>query len=194
MKTIEEKAKAYDEALGKARKYIIDAYGCSRVKIIDIFPELAESEDERIRKDIKKIIPDWWRRLGDVTPGFSTEEEMLAWLEKQKEGNLVEKKYIQEAFNKGMQAGMMQKPAEWSEEDDFQRREAIEAVMETDYSDARKADVITWLKSIHPENRWKPTSEQMYLLNWLTLGLGDGPVADKARKVMESLYNGLKKL
>lgn len=89
MKTTEEKAKAYDEAKEKMREIITMDDKNKPVMPREIaeylFPELKESEDERIRNDIKKIVSDWWKKLGDVAPGFSTEDETLSWLEKQKE-------------------------------------------------------------------------------------------------------------
>lgn len=55
--TKEQKAKAYDEALKRARKikHDINNIGCCiDADMLDIiFPELAESEDERIRKNIE---------------------------------------------------------------------------------------------------------------------------------------------
>ena len=106
---------------------------------------------------------------------FHQTERAIAWLEKQKE----------------------QMPVEWSEEDE--KHIAVIATQLEAYQPDRTLrnplqKHIDWLKSLRPQSHWKPTSEQMYLLNWLTIGLGDGPVADKARKVMESLYNDLKKL
>ena len=45
------------------------------------FPELKESEDEKIRKDIIVLVKDWWDRVNK--DNISTKEQMLAWLEKQ---------------------------------------------------------------------------------------------------------------
>ena len=50
MKTIEEKAKAYDEALERIKKYVLDEHGCTRLRPEDIFPELKESEDKKIKE------------------------------------------------------------------------------------------------------------------------------------------------
>ena len=84
--TQEEKAKAYDEAIRKAK---ITLGCCNSASIItehtiyDIFPELKKSEDERIRKELIEFI----KSRG----GFK--QEWIAWLEKQgerKEINLVE--------------------------------------------------------------------------------------------------------
>ena len=56
--TEKEKAKAYDEALERARKLYNSEETSADVEIAceTIFPELAESEDERVRKDYKKIL------------------------------------------------------------------------------------------------------------------------------------------
>lgn len=84
---IEEKAKAYDEALEKA-KYYVDSYENQSNPLTeaameaakDIFPELAESEDERIIKIIR-------RQMCHDAPTPTDEERVMvnAWLEKQKD-------------------------------------------------------------------------------------------------------------
>ena len=78
--TTEEKAKAYEEALERAKKYNVDdAYQGTIVKLI--FPELRESEDERIRKAIIKSIEE----DSSVYEQEVSKEQMIAYLEKQKE-------------------------------------------------------------------------------------------------------------
>ena len=67
--TVEQKAKAYDEALEKAKKYIEKGY---TVLMSDLFTELRESEDERIRKALIEGVRQI-RCKGDVT-----QEQMLA--------------------------------------------------------------------------------------------------------------------
>ena len=89
--TIEEKAKAYDEAIEEARKAIdcyADDYRCDHITkrdiveiYADIFPELRESEDERIRKKLIGIFTN--KSLCDVYNLKS--EDVLAYLEKRKE-------------------------------------------------------------------------------------------------------------
>ena len=85
--TQEEKAKRYDEALRRARKLKEDPtsvfyeYSPSEGDIVVdyIFPELKESEDERIRKTLIKYF--------DAYPkdyyGALKKSHILAWLEKQ---------------------------------------------------------------------------------------------------------------
>jgi len=89
--TTEEKAKAYEMALEAARKELgVDRKEWEVVKRVlhNIFPELRESEDEKIRKAIIAGI----KRCADAGSIFGTvihEEgvsyhKVLAWLEKQK--------------------------------------------------------------------------------------------------------------
>ena len=85
--SIEEKARAYDEAIRKA-KITLDC--CDSASIItehtiyDIFPELKESEDERIRKGIKSVL-EHYKESGEIVfpYPFVSIDEALAWLENQ---------------------------------------------------------------------------------------------------------------
>lgn len=88
--TQEEKAKAYDEAVRKA-KDIIEyykthdrEYEASIEDLGTIFPELKESEDEKIRKGIKSIL-EYYKESGEVVCPylFVSIDEALAWLDKQ---------------------------------------------------------------------------------------------------------------
>ena len=86
--TQEEKAKAYDEAIEKARS-LHDNYD-SVSTLIDIkeelehiFPLLAESEDERIRKALAEGLCDVTGELGWSDFGGIPIDEILSWLEKQ---------------------------------------------------------------------------------------------------------------
>ena len=76
--TTEQKAKAYDEALEKAKKwYDSNTNEGYRGIFEEILPELAESEDEKIRKELIGF-------LRNVPNSHYTTEKMAAWLEKQK--------------------------------------------------------------------------------------------------------------
>jgi len=85
--TQEEKARAYDEALEKAEMYYDNAKVAGDYSAVaryeNIFPELIESEDERIRKGLCEFIHD---TLNDEMDNYNiTKQDALAWLEKQKE-------------------------------------------------------------------------------------------------------------
>ena len=83
MKTIEEKAKAYDEALEKAKK--LYEKGTITESIGYIFPELEKSEDEKIRKElIEHIKANKWADYV-LFQKFSP-DDVIAWLEKQRKG------------------------------------------------------------------------------------------------------------
>lgn len=81
--TQEQKVKAYDEAIKRAEATIKvaqnqkEVYGC----ITTIFPELKESEDERIRKEIISIVKSY--RECCITKGNHRFDDCIAWLEKQ---------------------------------------------------------------------------------------------------------------
>lgn len=75
----------YKNALEKAKVRYNEIKGtnCSEEKfLLELFPELKKSEDERIRKDIMIFVKDWWDRVNK--DNISTKEQMIAWLEKQK--------------------------------------------------------------------------------------------------------------
>lgn len=87
--TIEQKAEAYDEAIKRAEKWRnapnVDKIPTFANRVIDdIFPELPESEDERIRQRIIHALH------GDVLE-MSEIKEAIAWLEKKGEQKPVDK-------------------------------------------------------------------------------------------------------
>ena len=87
--TIEQKAKRYDEALERAKKEWLDnldgAYTNYRERLEIIFPELKESEDERIRKELLEHCKNQAKpyiQTGNKCPQI---QSWIAWLEKQGE-------------------------------------------------------------------------------------------------------------
>lgn len=83
--TIEEKAARYDEAIEKAKECHTDGLSLHQpVKDIleHIFPEIKESEDERIRKKIINLI-EKSNEYGGYALHKWEADEMLAWIEKQ---------------------------------------------------------------------------------------------------------------
>ena len=85
--SIEEKAKAYDEALERMRDFLKDwedcgAVGAAMEKAKAVFQELKEPDDERIRKEIKNLIEEVGE---DDSYHVYCFDEMIAWLEKQSE-------------------------------------------------------------------------------------------------------------
>lgn len=95
--SIEQKAKAYDEALERAKVYhkqLLDEDNPEWASEIEkIFPELKESEDEKIRKALIRF------HKSTIDVDGIKGEDILAWLEKQGEQKPVDK--VEPKFHKG---------------------------------------------------------------------------------------------
>ena len=74
-----EKAKAYDEALKKSKK--LYEQGTITESLSYVFPELKESDDEKIRKEIIE----YFKKYPALSLGDYNVQDILAWLEKQGE-------------------------------------------------------------------------------------------------------------
>jgi hypothetical protein len=85
--SIEEKAKRYDEALAMAKEcitYIPDE--AVNKYMLNMFPELKESEDEKIRKELIRA----FKSMNSIKVWNGIERtNILAWLEKQGEHHIV---------------------------------------------------------------------------------------------------------
>ena len=185
--SIEEKAKAYDELKVKAQELTEDGY-IDKLALLDLFPEL-KNEDERIREKICKL-------LWDNAP-YEEAQEYIAWLEKQ--GTSYTKRDVDDAYVEGMAFAKYelekqgkQMPA-WSEEDENRITDIVYFLntAKKHYASTIELDsCIDWLKSLRPQNHWKPNDEQMEVLQWCT-PLWSEP---KTKAVLESLIADLKKL
>ena len=89
--TQEEKARRYDEAIKRAKELLEIGVKDTRDKrvVLSFFPELKESEGERIRKEITELVmlPTW-----ETETEFYRRKELVAWLEKQGEQKPTENK------------------------------------------------------------------------------------------------------
>jgi len=83
--SIKEKAKAYDEVVNKLKGFIMQGVDplITRADVQDFFPELAESEDEKIRKAIYSALTYLERELSWDALGSVDILDAYAWLEKQ---------------------------------------------------------------------------------------------------------------
>ena len=229
--SIKEKAKAYDEALKRAHEqYLICADNESAKKRIleVIFPELAESKNGKIRKELIEFVKS---RLA----GFPKCEEYIAYLEKQGEqkpivpkfrvGDVIKHKDTGETFevskievydadeiyyhltnggcvceNSDKFERVEQKPAEWSEEDE-KIFTCIRMIL-TDAQEQRFVDYKTTLKeclerlkSLRPQNRWRPSEEQMEaLVSAIDVMIDNRGAGDKNTILLSGLFHELKAL
>ena len=178
--SIEEKAKAYDELLKKLQEAKEDNNVCDErycCVIDDIVPELKQSEDDRIRQRIINALH------GDVLE-MSEIKEAIAWLEKQGEKKSADKVELD-----------AHKTAAWIEEDEKILQWIITDI-ERLINDNKKADIIAnqeikWLKSLRPQNTWKPSDEQMIAIKQAVKDMKESPCYDSE---LVSLFNDLKKL
>ena len=143
----------YEKALKVASQWHKDGIGDVKTIVECIFPELRESEDERIRKELIERFN--WELKGaeeQDAAGCSRQKDIamfkrgLAWLEKQGE----------------------QKPA-WSEEDEsmfLMCSDAIAAACAAAYYTTEEMNKMqNWLKSLKP-NHWKPSEQNIKDSEW----------------------------
>jgi len=91
--TTEEKAKRYEEAFERARNvWRFSSNNAEIMRMEELFPELRESEGERIRKELIGF-------LRNIPNSNYTCEEMALWLEKQGEKNNNEDADILQRFS-----------------------------------------------------------------------------------------------
>jgi hypothetical protein len=185
--------KAYKDALGRA-KNLMTMYPQDAPGYKEVFPELHESEDERIIRTIKTIV-NCAGESGAYDFMDGEYDAIWNWLEKQKEQKIVErneedesirrdlidfladctnKKHIvvPERFFVYLEKQKEQKPVEWSEEDERMLTGIIErGSSQVPFGEpALRWEQIDWLmnrlKSLRPQPHWKPGEEQIRSLEY----------------------------
>ena len=200
--SIEEKAKAYDEAIEIARAKYAMKDQPTHQDLVDIFPELAELKNERIRKHLIGVVELYYGKTDE-----QGKKDCLAWLEKQaehanfrskiqigdnvtrnKDGVLVNLSQLNRVAKKQCE----QKPAEWSEEIEaaISLLKHIAEEQEKDYcphnaNALRKA--AQYLESIRPQNTWKPSDEQIEALESATENCAYSEYQGCLRELIEQL-------
>ena len=135
------------------------------------FPELKESEDETIRKDLINTIYIAY----DCGCSLNKEQrdKYIAWLEKQ---------------------GVQESP-EWDEADVNRFNNLIFLVECSKEGEATKQGFIKFIKRLRGmkcENRWKPTVEQLDALREVISGYKRSFTGLHIPQIVETLYNDLK--
>ena len=173
----------YKNALKRARECMKDG-GISQNTIdylCNIFPELAEAKDEKIRKGLIENFK-WFCGDFPETTTWGKDDDMLVkdiitWLEKQCERNL-----------------------DWSEEDERNLKGIIDEIeanknQAPDYDLATYDRFLHWLKSLRLQNKWKPSDEQIKAIrlarSFVTDDFGDNPTLSE---ILIELEKQLKKL
>ena len=171
--------KKYKEALGRAKnlhKDAIDMEENSRAKLCEIiFPELAESEDERIRKELTTFLKNASGGLINTAIPCKIFGKWVAWLEKQvpiDEENCkgyqetdrcvvdgeCEAKKSQRMISAEAKEALYDKPT-WSDEDKEMLDSAIAFIEHSPFTTLGKGkgNAIGWLKSL--KDRVQPKQE-----------------------------------
>ena len=94
----------YKEAVKKVKNTILSDLtrdSWVRAKIYEIFPELKESEDERIKNEIIAFVEQSIHRGGGIPIPREQENKWLAWLEKQSEVAKTSGKELEPKFHPG---------------------------------------------------------------------------------------------
>lgn len=131
-----------------------------------------ENEDERVRKALITFFQGF--PYSAIEKAGTNLKEAIAWLEKQGE-----------------------QKSSWSKEDEntikvlmniIRKSEIINSII---YTDSLKEKLYDWLKSIRPQNHWKPSDEQMRALD-STAGIVG--ILTPTGVTLCSLYKDLEKL
>ena len=194
----------YKEKYEKALEWMKSIYptmqGSDKEDAEHYFPELAESEGERIRLFICDLITRiFWGRDWNIS-----KKDCLTYLEKQKEQKPEQNsgKELLYVSNKSYDIGFRdgkreaeQKTAEWSEADEVYLQDALWCVEKAEKSCKDEEDkgacwsAERWLKSLRPS--WKPSDEQMEALRRAST---NEYVSAEQFDILVSLYEQLKKL
>lgn len=147
--------KAYKQALERAKKEwsnnLDNAYKNYRERLEIIFPELAETEDERIKKCIIDTLKGYHHL---ISTGGVTKEQMIAWLEKQK-------------------------PVEWGDDDEQYLLVCKNALRKYQVSNKWDADIISkWLEGKLKQGEQKP-QKALTWKHWENGIMGNGEGNDE---------------
>lgn len=192
--TQEEKARRYDEALERAKDFYKGYKQRDNQLYADdletIFPELCESEDEMIRKELIKHLKDGAE--GYMPAGDSEDyARWLAWVEKQdekKSQRMVSaeakealydkptdeemKELLRTEYEKGRADTIAEMKSSWSEEDERMCQETIDWFEKKCFPYALESEnpareSIKWLKSLkdrvqpQPKHEWSLEDERV---------------------------------
>lgn len=163
--------KKYKEALERARQFSEHPLQEDSSNIVEyIFPELAESKDEKIRKELSFFLKEagYNHNLLTKTP-YDDFKRWADWFEKQGEQKPIEwsgrigSKHAEGKLKELIEKRIEQKPVEWSEEDVRKLNTLIGYIVSKNELGLNYAD---WLKSLRPQKHWRPTEEQISALEW----------------------------
>lgn len=191
--------KMYKKALEIAKSKISNVDRKDRLYYVDdieeIFPELKESEDEKIRNDILYFLEEQRKAGGLNRPDW------IAWLEKQGDKKSSKSMILWHDVSEEPQE-MHELLCEWKSEDAVWHDVAFYhtdtktfwngSSQIIDVTKWARIDDISWLKTLRPYKQWKPSEEQMTILQYLVEN--SSHPNPNIIPILESLYEQLKAL
>lgn len=149
--------KRYKEALEKIREGLqplsdgAKISGVTKAFLEEVFPELKETEDERIKKELTKFLKNASGGFLDTTIQCKTFGKWAAWLEKQGEHDETSIAIKNpEAYRIGFADGEAHAKEEmnvWSEDDENVLEDIEEAIINYWHGDTQNI-LLDWLKSL----------------------------------------------
>ena len=183
----------YEQKYKEANDKVAARFGTNVAK--EIFIDLYESEDEKIRKQILDCFRTM-KQKGCFPPKHKEQyNSWIAWIEKQCK-NLTDKEMkelLHTEYEKGRADTIaeMQKPA-WSNNEKLMLADIIEATERSNiFTEDYQRELVDWLKTLKQRNTWKPSKEQMLALKDAEGVVGSLTIIGEQLK---SLYQDLKKL
>ena len=203
------------EKLEEARVIYETASDETKRALESLFPELKENKDEKIRK---ALVDYFVSRLeiGDENREWAndiTYEEVVSYLEKQKDQNPSERSEREERLMKALQTSnariaelveenynLKETKQEWGKEEEKDIQEASDYLR--DYanncvqggnSKLYIQSLADRIESLRPQPHWKPSKEQMEALREL-LNFNIGVFDYKLFQIVNQLYSDLQKL
>lgn len=185
--------KKYNEAFERAKEKYAMFEGMKQGDVLeDVFPELKESEGEKIRKSLLEYLhtlPNHYAHCGVCVP------EWISWLEKQGEQKTT---IIIPNSRVGCEANCTT-TKEWSEEDERLIEEAAECLRK--YADKVQGvnstvyilSLADRIESLRHQKQWKPSDEQIKALDFAIDCTVYQEFQDKCM-VLKELLEQLKKL
>jgi len=161
--------KKYKEALEKAKEFYALCEKCGAKDTVDFledsFPELKESEDEKVRKELIKVFSNREKYLIDQSFGDITVSEVLAWLEKQGEQKpIIKMKSPEESlgisskeyneivndclYGKSSPTDIVEPKFKEGEDERIRKRLIFDfqALRKTEWGDLKVKDILAWLE------------------------------------------------
>lgn len=158
----------YEQALEKARELMDRGYD---VLMPEIFSELQENEDEKVRREIRNFIWEYPDKLPERT-------RWLAWFEKQEEKNINHNIDIKEKAHQ----------IAWETSKDYDPLSSKES-----WCEMAALDMASWFEK-QGEYSWKPTEEQLEALDYAYNNCSDTERGNYYERVLADLIADLHKL